>query len=226
LEAARTVLYPRGLPSIFFVNPGLLDRESISLDSTLAWCANSIGLQRLSTEIGVSPIGNISALIGHEMSKRTANERAALKTHLLTKFGLDGLEGRSPILKSTDIAEFHKFGIEVGNHTRTHVHCRALNEKEQATEIVTAKVQLEALSGRRVRSFAVPYGSESDLTPEILQELRASGHEAIFLVHARSNRFRPSNDVWYRVNLTNESPFSLTLRLKTLPILRSLKKMI
>ena len=53
--------------------------------------------------------------------------------------------------------------------------------------------------------------------------LRQSGHQATFLVHARSNRQRPAADIWYRTSLTDAPPFRLGLELGVMPVLRSLK---
>jgi hypothetical protein len=51
------------------------------------------------------------------------------------------------------------FGIEVANHTLTHVHCRSLDDAELETEIVGSKRLLEDLlgaAGQPVRAFAFP----------------------------------------------------------------------
>ena len=105
----------------------------------------------------------------------------------------------------------------------THVSCRALKSEEFEEEIVAAKSRLESLSGTPVRAFSVPYGNERDLTPEMLDVLRSSGHEAIFLVHARSNMCRPAPDIWYRTSLHNEAPRKLPVSLRYAPALRSIK---
>lgn len=77
-----------------------------------------------------------------------------------------------------------------------------------------------------LRLVSIPYGNEKNLTPEVLKTIRGSGHEAIFLVHARSNRLRPADDIWYRVSLHNEKPSELSRKLDILPPIQSLKKMI
>jgi peptidoglycan/xylan/chitin deacetylase (PgdA/CDA1 family) len=44
LDSVKAVLAPRSIPSLFFINPGLLGDTAISLDCTLAWAANRIGM--------------------------------------------------------------------------------------------------------------------------------------------------------------------------------------
>ena len=46
---------------------------------------------------------------------------------------------------------------------------------------------LEAVSGKKVRSFSVPYGSSADLTTDLVAHLRRSGYEAVFLAESRAN---------------------------------------
>src|SRR5688500_9688396 len=54
LDAARNILAPRGIPAIYFINPGLLGRSAISLDSTLAWAACKVGIDAVCDAIGAS----------------------------------------------------------------------------------------------------------------------------------------------------------------------------
>ena len=223
LHVARDVLAPRGLPSVFFVNPGLLEPGAISLDSAIAWAANTAGLAAVCREICIPARSSIGAVVVGDMARLGAGERRALKERILARFGPPDLGRRAPLLQPEDLAELRGLGVEIGNHTMSHVHCRALRPDEVETEIVAAKARLELLSGAPVRAFSVPYGHERDLTPELLRALRASGHRAIFLVHARSNARRPAPDIWYRTSLHDEKPGELVRKLWLMPIARSLE---
>jgi len=224
LDAARDTLAPLGLPSVFFVNPGLLGEDRVSLDSALAWAVDRAGLERVCEAAGVRRCETLAALVTGEMATLGAGERLAIKARVLEAFGPPDLAARAAVLREEDIAAFRDLRVEIGNHTMTHVHCRSLTKEECAEEIVGAKERLEALSGARVRAFSVPYGHERDLTSETLALLRASGHEAIFLVHARSNDRRPAPDVWYRTSLHDETPDQLRWHLRWKPALRTLKR--
>jgi len=223
LDVAREVLAPRGLPAVFFINPGLLGRDAVSFDGALAWAAQTAGLDALCRLLGTGPQPDVGALI-RRLASRSAGERAELKARLFTALGPPDLTDRAPILEEEDLKTLRTLGVEVGNHTMTHVSCRALRPDELEHEVVAAKTRLEAMSGAPVRAFSVPYGNEQDLTPEILKVLRASGHEAIFLVHARSNAYRPAADIWYRVGLKDETPAELPTKLRYAPALRSIKQ--
>src|SRR5262245_42781760 len=65
--------------------------------------------------------------------------------------------------------------VEVGAHTLTHSVLSALPATAQQTEIVGSKARLEEILGRPVCSFAYPYGTRSDYTPETVALVRQAG---------------------------------------------------
>jgi peptidoglycan/xylan/chitin deacetylase (PgdA/CDA1 family) len=152
-----------------------------------------------------------------------AVKREAFKAQVLEAVGPPDLSLRAEQLLPQDLSEMAALRVDIGNHTTNHVHCRSLSPEEMEHEIVLAKAQLEAMSGVPVRSFSIPYGHEADLTAETLKVVRESGHEAIFLVHSRSNMIRPAPDIWYRTSLHNERPGQLPRVLKHLPLIRTVK---
>ena len=93
-------------------------------------------------------------------------------------------------LTSQQLRDLANFNLEIGNHTYTHANCRTLSAGDFAAEIDRNKAVLEAVSGRKVRSFSVPYGSSADLTTDLVAHLRRSGYEAIFLAEGRANSSR------------------------------------
>lgn len=222
-DAIRDVLKPLGLPSVVFINPGLLEPGSISLDSTLAWAASQIGLDRLCKLLDLPPRAAVGAIVVGDMARFGAAERDEIKTRIFSELGPPDLAPRAPLMQKDTLRDLASMNVEIGNHSATHVHMRALNAQERYKQIVKAKATLEALSGQTVRSFSVPYGNEADLTPDTLADIRAAGHQATFLVHARSNHRRPAPDVWYRTSLRNEPPHALKRHIVYKPLLRTIR---
>ncbi len=225
LTVAREVLKPRNIPSLFFVNPALLGADTIGLDNLLAFSVNRFGLQAVceTMKIPVQSVQSLDDLLEKIASTKSSAERAQMRSTLLAAFGPapDDKRTRCPIADPQELLECAELGIEVGNHTSTHVHGRGLKPEELQSEIVKSRQQLAAMCGTDIRAFSVPYGSESDLTEPLLKTLRESGHKATFLVHARSNLLRKAPDIWYRTSLHNEAVSELPRKLTTLPLLRS-----
>ena len=224
LDAGKRVLARQGLPGVVFLNPGILGAGALSLDQTLAWATGKVGIGEVCKRLDLPVAESLGALVVGAMSRFGAEARARIKESLLQAFGPPDLTRRLPLLSAQEVAEFAGAGLEIGNHTMTHVHCRALSAEERVQEISEAKQRLEALSGRPVRAFSVPYGHQADLTAPVLEAARHSGHQAIFLVHARSNAHRPAPDIWYRTSLHDETPRQLRMKLVVLPTLRSLRQ--
>ncbi|CDM66258.1 polysaccharide deacetylase family protein [Pyrinomonas methylaliphatogenes] len=64
--------------------------------------------------------------------------------------------------------------IEIGAHTETHPLLVALDDAAQRAEISSSKRLLEELSGRRVRSFAYPYGAYAE---ETISAVKSTGFD-------------------------------------------------
>jgi peptidoglycan/xylan/chitin deacetylase (PgdA/CDA1 family) len=60
--------------------------------------------------------------------------------------------------------------IEIGAHSVTHAALSTLTPSAQRAEIVQSKVQLEALVGRPVVSFAYPFGDQASDTAALVRE--------------------------------------------------------
>ena len=228
MDVARDTLAPRGISSVLFTNPDHLGPTDPSLDNVMSWYAAKHGLQALHEQLDVTGYDSVGQILATELSQKTATERHHIREKLKKAGGMtqSDLDNRSPILTHDDLRALSSCGVEVANHTASHVHCRSLTADERQVEFTHSKQRLEDITGKKVRAFSVPYGNEADLTPEVLHDLRASGHEAIFLVHARSNRFQPAPDIWYRTSLHNEEISQLPRKFNITPILRSIRHMV
>ena len=65
--------------------------------------------------------------------------------------------------------------VDIGAHTVTHPVLSARLIATQREEIQQSKVHLEEILGRPVRSFAYPYGGQSDYTAETVALVREAG---------------------------------------------------
>lgn len=65
--------------------------------------------------------------------------------------------------------------VEIGCHTVTHPALSALPLESQGREIRQSKASLEEVLGRRITSFAYPYGRPSDYTEQTTSLVREAG---------------------------------------------------
>src|SRR5262249_30092843 len=111
-------------------------------------------------------------------------------------------------------------GVEIGNHTFDHVHCRSLDQATAEIQIGENARLVENMSGKPVRAFAYPYGSLHDATTLARAVVRNSGHQCAFVVQNRTNSFRTDKYALYRVDLGEMEDSRAALELEVLPRLR------
>jgi hypothetical protein len=129
-------------------------------------------------------------------------------------------------LSSQQLRDLAKFNFELGNHTYTHSNCRTLSAAEFAGEIDTNKAVLEEISGTKVRSFSVPYGSSVDLTADLAQHLQRSGYKAAFLAEGRANSTGTPRFHLDRVSVKASTDAALFSEIEILPRLRRIRNRI
>jgi peptidoglycan/xylan/chitin deacetylase (PgdA/CDA1 family) len=228
-DVALPVLARLGLPSVLFVSSAFLDARRLPLDSVLSHLAPAVGPAALQEAIGgprAPAAGTVRELLAIVATLPYAR-RVALGDELAERFGVDQAALRAAsglFLDPEDLAGLAEHRCEVGNHTRTHLFCRAIVDAETAErELVSHRAELERLAGAPVRTFSYPYGSRRDATPFVEEALRASGHAASFLVEARRNAPSGAGPAYNRVSLLNKPSWQIGAQLDLLPVLRSVR---
>lgn len=126
-------------------------------------------------------------------------------------------------LTSQQLRDLSNFRFEIGNHTRTHIHCRTLSSQDLYRELDANKAELETMTGLPVRSFSIPYGSSTDLTPTLLVHLRNTGHNAIFLSESVANSREGTPYSLDRVSMRADRDDRAFLELEIMPRLRTIR---
>ena len=228
LDIGGPILKSVNAPSLFFINPATVIGDTLPLDNVLSFAIEELGFKKVLSvlnldQTNVTSTAGLIATIGPRMNKAKV---AAAKERLYLAASTTEREVRRTANIFLDPADFKTLpgvGIEVGNHSMSHMFFRALSRDELNTEIIESRALLERLSGQPIRHLSIPYGNCLDATETALDLARSGGHEAIFLVHAKSNRFPLEPDIFYRISLGNVPPEKLHLRLSVMPMMRSLR---
>lgn len=228
LDVAAPMLREHNAPSVFFISEKIIGDGDLPLDNLLCFLANEIGLPKVEAVVTNQPPAcqSLPELFELRISQLSYGERMQLASRLAAMFDLDlaTLRAQSKLFLGNDeIPAMAEARIEVGNHTRSHVHCRCLDEAGAQVEIVEHRATLKQLAGRPVRAFSFPYGSGADATPAVHRALRASGHMANFLVEARLNPPGHSGPFWHRISMQDQPVSALRRRIEILPRLRAVR---
>lgn len=228
IEVAAPALEARRLPSVFFVNPGPVQRAFVPLDNILSVAASRLGVEETSwiASAGATRAGSFAKLAAALQRDAAPRMVELTKSRLLKRLSCNEADlhrSAGIFLAPEDLKRLKSQGVEIANHTMSHHRCGLLNDAELEFEIVQAKKSLEEMANAPVRGFSFPWGQERDATPAALDLIRSSGHRAAFLMHARRNSTRPARDIWFRSLLTNQTGWRLSIELSMLPRLRSLR---
>jgi peptidoglycan/xylan/chitin deacetylase (PgdA/CDA1 family) len=231
-ECAAPLCKQFGVPAVFFVNAAFLDNERLAPDNLVCYVADVLGMETINTAVravrgkDAAGVSSLSEVFGIFFPGLLLSEREVFLETLRQLAGVNEkrlAKEANLYLTREELCGLASFGFEIGNHTYTHTHCRSLSKRDFAAEIDRNKEELEAATGRKVNSFSQPYGSSRDLTPELMEHLKRSGHEAVFLSESVANPRRPHAFQLDRISTCAESDDKLFFEIEILPRLRAIR---
>lgn len=218
-----------GVTATFFLNAAFLDNQRLSPDNLVCYAANELGMAIINAAArAVKGADSAELKCMAEVFSRffpaiSREERKAFLDALIHLGGINEqrlAEEARLYLTRSQLRDLISRDFEIGNHTYTHVRCRSLTPKSLVEEVDRNKDELEAVSGKRVRSFSVPYGSSQDLTSDLRKHLKLSGHEVAFLSESKANLGGAKQFQLDRVSTHADSEGDLFFQMEVLPRLR------
>lgn len=231
-ELAAPLCRQFGVPAVFFVNAGFLDNQRLAPDNLVCYVANVLGMETINAAVHDIPgkeslkLRSLAEVFSMLFPEISLSEREIFLEALRQRGGIS--EARIArqaglYLSSKQLGDLASCDFEIGNHTYTHTHCRTFSAQDYASEVDRNKSALESLSGAKVRSFSLPYGSSRDLTHELARHLNRSGHKAIFLSESVANPKAPNLFHLDRISTCAESDDTLFFEIEVLPRLRMIR---
>jgi peptidoglycan/xylan/chitin deacetylase (PgdA/CDA1 family) len=231
-EFAAPLCKQLGIPAVFFVNAAFVDNRRLAPDNLICYVTDLYGMERINAAARsvfaekAKTWQSLSEVFGVFLPSLSMAERESFLKALREQAGIEeeNLASESKLYITSDqLRSLSLQGIEIGNHTYTHTHCRKLTGKDLASEINGNKSELEAMSGERVRAFSVPYGAAKDMTPELAKVLRESGHQAVFLSESVANPRKPDLFRLDRISSHAEGNDALFVEIELMPRLRAIR---
>jgi peptidoglycan/xylan/chitin deacetylase (PgdA/CDA1 family) len=84
------------------------------------------------------------------------------------------------MLTKSQLSEMHTCGLEIGSHTRSHVHVKKTLQQSELVlidELVGSRKDLEDCLGVSVTCFAYPYGQKGFFDANTARYVRAAGYQ-------------------------------------------------
>jgi peptidoglycan/xylan/chitin deacetylase (PgdA/CDA1 family) len=231
-ECAAPLCRQFGVPAVFFVNAAFVDNQRLAPDNLVCYVANVLGMETINAAARAVAgnetleLHSLAEVFGAFLPAISLADREAFLEALRNLSGINEsrmAKDASLYLTSKQLCDLTHFDFEIGNHTYTHTHCRSFSQQDLVSEVERNKAELEALSGTKIRSFSQPYGSSKDLTPELAEHLKRSGHQAVFLSESVANPRRPDLFHLDRISTCAESDDTLFFEIEVLPRLRAIR---
>jgi peptidoglycan/xylan/chitin deacetylase (PgdA/CDA1 family) len=164
-EVALPILKRHGLTATFFVASGFLDGKRMWNDSVIECVRrterDALDLSEL--ELGYMTLGSlverracIDALLPR-LKYLDANGRAKALESLQRATGVDSLPS-DLMMRSDQVRELHRSGMEIGAHTVSHPILTTLSGHDAEREVADSRDQLQEITRAPVTAFAYPNG--------------------------------------------------------------------
>jgi peptidoglycan/xylan/chitin deacetylase (PgdA/CDA1 family) len=232
MEWAAPLCIKYGVPGVIFLNAGFLDNVALAPDNLVCYVANVLGMEVINAAVlaikgsDTPPVKCLVDVFSCLFPSISLVERRAFLIALACLSEVSERElAREAALYLThkDVRDLAASGFEIGNHTYSHVRARVLSRDSIAAEISENKAALEYLSGKQVRAFSLPYGSSADLSKELVEHLKLSGHEVAFLSESVANTRSTDRFRLDRVSMRANRDDTMFFEIEILPRLRALR---
>ena len=221
-----------GVPALFFVNAAFLDNQRLAPDNLVCYVATVSGMETIKAAVRAVPgyeafeLHSLAEVFGAFFPAISLTERELFLDVLRQFSGINesGVANEAKLyLTRRQLRDLASFDFEIGNHTYTHTHCRSFSQQDFVSEVDRNKAELEAVLGTKIRSFSQPYGSSKDLTPELAEHLKRSGHKAVFLSESVANPRKADLFHLDRISTCAETDAALFFQIEVLPRLRPIR---
>ena len=204
-DVAGPILRSVGAPSVFFVTTDPVFGRGIILDNLMSYVVSQGSLDDVVQVVDPHRKGSYKSLdhlfdaLAENLSPARRSEIHERLCEIVGATSQDLAEQSGIYLDVLALRDLSEYGIEVGNHTASHVRCRSLDSEGLQREILAPQAELATALGCPVRAFSFPFGDIGDCTTSVRSALEASGHDSMFLVEGLFNEQRP--DVYFRSSL-------------------------
>lgn len=235
VDAAVPLCRELRVPAVFFLNGAFVDNQRLAPDNLVCYVANVLGMEAVSAAARAVDRGKSSTF--HALADIFTRFFPSISLGQRQEFldALVDIGGINEARLATEaglyvtreqVRNLASLDFEIGSHTYTHVRCRVLEPRTFRHEIDRNQMELEGLSGMRVRSFSVPYGSAVDLTEGLRSHLLDSGHKAAFLSQSVANKRGAGPFPLDRVSPRAHSEGAFFSEMEVLPRLRAIRNIL
>jgi peptidoglycan/xylan/chitin deacetylase (PgdA/CDA1 family) len=203
-DHAAPLLLARGIPAVFFITTGFIDRTHRPWWYVLRQWIAEVGADVVGRPDGSRGGDTTTTMVAWEAAlKRLTEEERSNRLRVLGERIGQPVEDTLPFMTWDQVRGLIADGFAVEPHTVSHPNLGVESSASVEAEIAGSCARLQAETGRPAQMFSYPYGGPDAVQPCVFDALHRHGiTAAVTTVHGLN---RPDTDPMrlHRLNITN-----------------------
>jgi peptidoglycan/xylan/chitin deacetylase (PgdA/CDA1 family) len=204
------ILFKKGIPAIFFINPSFIDNKELFYRCKLSLIIEKMkqdkALQQLiSKELNVNRSATPDLLRTEILKINYLHKEKADALGQLAGISFQNyLLEKEPFLSEEQISKLVKEGFAFGAHSTDHPHYSLLKETEQLKQTIDSINYVHAITESKLHFFSFPH-EDRPVTASFFEKLFLQIDPSRLLLFGVQNQLKEKNNMLHRFNAENPS---------------------
>jgi peptidoglycan/xylan/chitin deacetylase (PgdA/CDA1 family) len=169
VEIIAPILQSKGVPAVFFINPGFIDNNRLFYRFKVSLLIENLNVKSLSSEtirtsfhlFGIQESSDFSHLIKSIKEIHLKDEEKLDQLAEILDFSFqDYLIQEKPHLTVSQVKELVQKGFDIGAHSWDHPYYDMISLEEQVSQTVNSADYVKSITGKANVSFSFPHNDK------------------------------------------------------------------
>ena len=205
-DVIAPILYQKGVPAIFFINPAFIDNKELFYRCKISLLIEELSKQKEQAAVQLTTAilhANVSSFEDiYETLKGIKQDQQSLLDDLAARIGYSFeayLKKQQPFLTSVQVKELDKLGFTIGAHSWNHPYYDLLNVESQLWETVASADYVSDMVAAPHRFFSFPH-YDNRLPQSFFNQLSQADSKIDLLFGTQNQKLELQNKTVHRFN--------------------------
>lgn len=202
------ILYDKGVPAVFFINPAFLDNNKLFYRCKISLIIEKLFVNKNENHLlndclevfGNIPFESLEKLIA--LVRTLTNQNESLLDKLAMKLDLsfdEYLREQTPFLSSNQVRELAQKGFSIGAHSWDHPYYSLISPEEQQKQTIDSCLYIKEKFSPPLNLFSFPH-SDKQITQTFFDRMGLSGTSVDIFFGTQNQKLELYNKVLHRFN--------------------------
>ena len=207
-DVIAPILYAKGVPAVFFINPAFLDNKqlfyrckiSLVIDKLIQKKDDKHVLKTYTAIMEEKPFQSVEKLIMSVKKMDNLDEKKLdqLANELEISFE-EYLKNQQPFLTTQQVKELGNKGFSIGAHSWDHPYYHLISEEEKQRQTISSSLYIRKEFSPEYNLFAFPH-SDKQLSQDFFDKIISSGADIDIFFGIQNQKVELNNKVLHRFN--------------------------